>query len=91
MIVKVDMDDKLATDLTELFDELGMDISTAFLVFAKTVAREKRIPFEIGIHEPNAETLEAMAETERILADPSSTKIYSDVHEMFKEILADEA
>jgi antitoxin component of RelBE/YafQ-DinJ toxin-antitoxin module len=57
-------------------------------VFAKTVVREKRIPFEIGIS--NYDTFMAMKETDKILSDPSKAKGYTDVHQMFQEILDEE-
>ena len=88
---EVQLDDDTAIVMKELCEEFGMDVLTAFTVFAKTVTREKRIPFIISADIPNKETKEAMDETDRILADPSSTKIYTDVHLMFKEILDDES
>ncbi len=42
-----------------------------------------------GRAELNKETLEALEESERISKDPN-VKSYTDVKEMFKEILADE-
>jgi len=43
-----------------------------------------------GRAEFNKETLEAFEESERISKDPNA-KSYTDVKEMFREILADEA
>lgn len=37
-----------------------MSMTTAFCVFAKTVVRERRIPFEIKADVPNADTINAM-------------------------------
>jgi DNA-damage-inducible protein J len=37
---------------------------------------------------PNAETLEAIEEVERMVSDPSLGKSYTDVREMMKELLA---
>jgi DNA-damage-inducible protein J len=79
------MDEGLKKQAEQLFDEFGMNMTTAFTVFAKTVVREKRIPFEIGIS--NHDTLLAMKETDEILSDPSKAKGYTDVHQMFQEIL----
>lgn len=38
---------------------------------------------------PNAETIEAIEEVQKMKADPSIGKTYSDVDEMIKELLLD--
>ncbi len=45
--VQVRMDSELKRSFENTCAEFGMNISTAFTVFAKTVVRQKRIPFEI--------------------------------------------
>lgn len=47
----VRMDDKLKKEFDEVLDEMGMNTTTAFNIFARTVVREKRIPFEINAEE----------------------------------------
>ena len=46
--VMVRMDDDLSMRLREVCDEIGLPISTAFLIFAKRVARDRKIPFELS-------------------------------------------
>ena len=46
--VMVCMDDDLSMRLHEVCDEIGLPISTAFLIFAKRVARDRKIPFELS-------------------------------------------
>jgi DNA-damage-inducible protein J len=58
MNIRIDENDKMAFD--EICGKLGMSMSTAFNIFAKTVIRQQRIPFEISLDRPNAETLEAI-------------------------------
>ena len=43
----VRMDETLKKQLDEVCFEFGMTTSTAFNIFAKTVVRERKIPFEI--------------------------------------------
>ena len=43
----VRMDEKLKRQLDEICLEFGMTTSTAFNIFARTVVRERKIPFEI--------------------------------------------
>ena len=41
------MDENLKRQLDEVCFEFGMTTSTAFNIFARTVVRERKIPFEI--------------------------------------------
>ena len=40
-----------------LFAELGMNLSTAFNIFVRQCIRERRIPFEISLNQPNKEAV----------------------------------
>jgi DNA-damage-inducible protein J len=62
-------------------------MTAAFTVFAKTVVRQQRIPFEISKDVPNAETIAAIKEARAMIKDPSLGKGYTDVDEMIKEML----
>ena len=46
--ISIRMDSELKKQADLLFEELGMNITTAFNIFAKAVVRERRIPFEIA-------------------------------------------
>ncbi len=83
--VTIRMDDKLKQDFSNLCDEIGLSMGSAFTLFAKTVVRERRIPFELKAPSPNKETIEAMLEAERIAKDPSYKK-YNSVAELFEEL-----
>jgi len=63
-------------------------MTTAVTVFARTVVRQQRIPFEITSSMPNKETLEALEEVERMKRNPMLGKSYTDVDMMMKELLA---
>ncbi len=47
--VSIRMDSELKKDMEETCSELGMNMTTAFIMYAKKVTREKRIPFEVSI------------------------------------------
>ncbi len=66
-----------------------MTMTTAFNIFARKAVRENRIPFEISGDIPNTETIEAIQEVERMKADPSFGKTYTDVDQMMEGSLAD--
>lgn len=59
------MDKDLKQQLESLCAELGLNMSTAFNIFAKAMVRQQRIPFEVGLERPNEETLKAMANIEK--------------------------
>lgn len=43
------MDEELKKEMEETCKELGMTMTTAFIIFAKKMSREKRIPFEVSV------------------------------------------
>lgn len=85
--INIRMDSKLKKDFEEFCQDVGMSMSTAFTLFAKRTVRDNQIPFEISREIPNAETLDAFAETEEILKNPKKYKSYTDVNELIKDAL----
>ena len=67
--ISIRMDNELKAAAEALFDELGMNISTAFNIFVRQALRERGIPFRITENTPNNETVSAMLEAERIAKD----------------------
>ena len=47
--VSIRMDKDLKHQAEMLFDEMGMNITTAFTIFTKAVVRQGKIPFEISV------------------------------------------
>ena len=45
--VTIRMDEGLKREAEELFNEMGINMTTAFTMFAKTAVRQRKIPFEI--------------------------------------------
>ncbi|MCM1252122.1 MAG: type II toxin-antitoxin system RelB/DinJ family antitoxin [Clostridium sp.] len=45
--VSLRFDDETKKQLDEMCDEMGMNLSTFFMIYAKKVLRDRRIPFEI--------------------------------------------
>jgi len=82
---RIDTDIKNQAD--RLFAELGLNMTTAFNIFIRQAVREGSIPFSITINTPNAETVAAMLEAERITNDPA-VKRYSDVEEALRDLKA---
>lgn len=83
--ITIRMDTNLKVQAEALFNELGMNLSTAFNIFVRQSLREGAIPFKIHLERPNAETIAAMEEAKRIANDPS-VKGYNDINELFAEL-----
>lgn len=47
--INIRMDDNLKQQFDHLCKELGLNMSTAFNIFAKTMVRQQRIPFEVSL------------------------------------------
>jgi DNA-damage-inducible protein J len=62
--INIRMEKQLKEQAEMLFAEMGMNMTTAFNIFARQSVRQGKIPFEISVHTPNATTLAAMQEIE---------------------------
>ena len=83
--ISIRMDSDLKAKADAFFSELGMNLSTAFNIFVRQSLREGRIPFDISLNQPNAETIAAMLEAERIAKDPT-VKGYTDLDQLFADL-----
>ena len=63
--VNIRMDEATKKAFDAFCEEIGLSVSSAFNIFAKTVVREQRIPFELTTEIPNDTTISAMASAER--------------------------
>jgi addiction module antitoxin, RelB/DinJ family len=86
--INIRMDENLRNDFESLCGDLGLTMAEAFNMFAKTTVRQQRIPFEIAMDSPNAETIAALEELEQMKRDATFGKAYTDVNRMMKELLA---
>lgn len=74
--------DKFTKEQAEkIFNQLGLNISTAINMFLIATIRENGIPFELRIDTPNKETIEAIEEGRKILNDPNTPK-YSNIEDL---------
>ena len=83
--ISIRMDSNLKAAAEELYEELGMNLSTAFNIFVRQSLRERGIPFKITEGTPNKEIVSAMLEAERIAKNPN-VKGYHDVDELFADL-----
>ena len=70
----------------EFCDDVGLSASSVINVCIKTIVRENRIPFIIeGTNVPNAETIAAMEEGNRIARNPNLPS-YTDLGKLWKDL-----
>jgi len=86
-LIQVSVDEDFKKEVDGLFEDLGFDTPTAIRMFLKQAVRRNGLPFEVSQFVPNAETVAAMEESDRISRDPG-VKGYTDVDGMIKEILS---
>lgn len=67
------LDEEVKKSMEKTCSELGLSMSAAFTIFAKKVAREKRIPFEVSIDPFYSES--NMRYLERKVADYKAGKL----------------
>ena len=79
------MDKNLKLQFEKLCDDLGLSMSAAFTVFAKTMVRQQRVPFDIGLEVPNEETMKSMVNIEK---GQNLSKRFTSVKELMEDLNA---
>lgn len=67
-------DKEIKNQAEEIFNELGLNMTTAINMFLRTVVREYGIPFELKLDVPQETAPEAVLESKKMLSDPSECK-----------------
>ena len=65
----------------EIFNELGLNMTTAINMFLRTAIRERGIPFDLKLDVPNDTTAAAIAEGRKLMTDPAAPK-YSSIDDL---------
>lgn len=83
--VTIRMDKELKSQADELFSALGLNMSTAMGVFCRQAVRLGKIPFELAVDMPNAETLAAIDDVNN---NRNMSKAYDDMDELMRDLNA---
>ena len=81
----ISIDSNLKKDAVSLFNDFGLDLSTAITLFLQQSVREQRIPFEIKKEIPNKVTKEALDEFDEMKKDKSKYKRYNSFKDISEE------
>ncbi len=82
----ISIDSNLKKDAVSLFNDFGLDLSTAITLFLQQSVREQRIPFEIKKEIPNKVTKEALDEFDEMKKDKSKYKRYNSFKDISEEV-----
>ena len=82
---QVRIEKNLKIQAVELFDNLGMDMSSAMNIFLKQCVLRGGLPFKVEIPSYNQEVLDAMEEAKILSKDPT-TKRYASFNEALKDL-----
>lgn len=84
---QVRIDEDLKKQAVELFNQLGMDMSSAMNIFLRQCVMRGGLPFPVEVPQYKAEVMEAMEEEKRISKD-LNVKRYSSFSEVLEELNA---
>lgn len=77
--IRTDKDVKIAAE--KIFEELGLNMTTAVNIFLRQTIRENGIPFELKLNIPNDTTVAAIEEGRKLAYDKSA-KGYSSMDDL---------
>ena len=83
LCIRIDTETKKQAE--ELFNNLGMSVSTAFSIFVKQALRVRGIPFAIAEDVPETDDYSALQEARKIARNPQ-IKGYTDVEEVLRTL-----
>ena len=82
-LVNFRMDEELKQNMEQTCQELGMNMTTAFTIFAKKMTREKRIPFEVSLDPFYSEA--NMNYLKKVISEIDSGKAKLREHELIED------
>jgi len=85
--LNIRIDEDLKKQAEDIFNELGLNMSTALTVFLRQTVRSNGIPFELRLDTPNAETIAAIEDVRlrRNLKGP-----FNSVKDLMEDLDADD-
>ncbi len=79
--INIYTDEAIKKSCEELYESLGLNLSTAINIFLRQSLRVNGLPFEVKGDMPNEITLAAMREGDALLSD-TSTKGYTNMKDL---------
>lgn len=79
--LNIRIDKTVKQSAERIFDDLGLNMTTAVNIFLRQVIRENGIPFDVKLKIPNETTLAAFEEGKQLLND-SSAPSYKNLEDL---------
>jgi DNA-damage-inducible protein J len=83
--LNIRVDEELKRKAETIFNELGLNMSTAMNMFLRYSVRYGGIPFELRIEKPNAETLSAIDDVNN---NRNMSKTFDSVNDLIEDLNA---
>lgn len=87
--INVRVDSVLKQEAEALFNDLGLNMSSAINMFLRSAVNHNGIPFEVKRQTPNKETKAALEEYDEMKKNPDNYKRYASFDEILDEVLSD--
>lgn len=84
MTIRIDKNFKKEMD--NLFKNLGINTTSAIMMFLKQCEREQGIPFNVTMEVPNKRLISALEESEDIINGKVNSKRYNNFDELVKNV-----
>lgn len=88
--INVNVPSDVKEEANVIFNNLGLNMSTAINMFLKRTIYERGIPFEVKEPKPSKEFLEALKELDHMEVHPDEYKAYTNVDELKEALLSDD-
>lgn len=88
--INVNVPTEVKEESNNIFNNLGLNMSTAINMFLKRVIYERGIPFEVKEPTPSKEFLEALQELDYMEKHPEEYKSYSNMKDLKEALLSDD-
>lgn len=84
--INIRVDNTLKKEASELFNDLGLNLSTAINIFLTQCVKEQAIPFEIKQPKPSRRLKKALKEAEKIASGKIKTKSYDCFNDLIEDL-----
>lgn len=88
--INVNVPSDVKDEANKIFNNLGLNMSTAINMFLKRAIYERGIPFEVKEPKPSKEFLNALQELEYMESHPEEYKSYSNISQLKEALLSDD-
>ena len=83
--INVRIDEEVKRGFEKFCSDVGLNVSVAINMFAKTVIREQRLPFDVALNIPNEETRRAIDD---VANRKGLSRSFSSVEELMDDLNA---